>query len=191
MANIFFTTIGENGGTQASATEVTINENIATGTIVARLDLPAGDTSTGLNTTIQVVQDVDGRYELWFGNHNGTTAWYLRVKNGGPTLFDWEDEAFGIGGAAHTDITFLMKDATTGATKHQITGAVILNDLDENPQLSIAADVSSVATEGSDGNFKEFTFTVTRTNPNGTNVATWAITGANIDANDFQALTAQ
>ena len=81
-----------------------------------------------------------------------------------------------------------MKDATTGATKHQITGAVILNDLDENPQLSIAADVSSVATEGSDGNFKEFTFTVTRTNPNGTNAATWAITGANIDANDFQAL---
>ena len=133
MANIYFTSIGENGGSQASETAVRINENIATGTIVARIDLPAGDTSTGLNTTIQVVQDRDGRYELWFGNHNGTTAWYLRVKNGGPTLFDCEDEAYGIGGAAHTDITFLMKDAMTGATNHQIAGAVILNDLDEDP----------------------------------------------------------
>ncbi|WP_052954417.1 Calx-beta domain-containing protein [Microvirga vignae] len=189
------TPVTTNGGGSLSSTEVTINENISEGTIVARVNgVTAGKTAADYN--IVVDNDAEGRFEVWYGSGSldgvtFSTGWWLRIKagGGGAQQINYEDEAWGSFGAAYTDLTFKFYPAAGGTLQHQGVFGVALNDdtVETISNISIAATAQSVQSEGNSGT-KEFIFTVTR--DNGTDAASvnWSMagTGANpANATDF------
>ncbi|WP_205789766.1 cadherin domain-containing protein [Microvirga makkahensis] len=189
------TPVTTNGGSGLSSTEVTIDENVSEGTILARIEgLPVGSTPADFNIVVE--EDAQGRFEIWYGNGsldgvNFQTTWWFRVKagGGGAQQLDYEDEDWGTFGAFYSDLTFKFYPAAGGPLQHQGVFGVALNDdtTETISNISIATTAQSVQPEGDSGT-KEYIFTVTR--DDGTDAASvnWSVagTGANAaDAADF------
>ncbi|MGO4389139.1 hypothetical protein AB4Y85_16540 [Microvirga sp. 2YAF29] len=102
--------ISHNGGEQSSINDnqMEVNENIPTGTILGRLEGTDGELDLA-NLDIVVTRDF-GRFEVFYGEHNGVMGYYLRVTAGGDAMLNFEDEDNGyiedLAGAAFQYLTF-------------------------------------------------------------------------------------
>jgi hypothetical protein len=112
--------------------ELAVNENIPTGTILARIN--GIDSNFALRMTVDSSVDMAARYEVWHGVFNGVEGYYLRVKEGGNQLFNYEDEDYGFFGAIHTNIIFKWYDANSTnpnpSPVHQLVCQVNLKDIE-------------------------------------------------------------
>ena len=135
IATLSITAVTDNGGAQDTDASVYINENIATGTKVARIDgwkhltgpvtfnfLQANDPDTGEPFTA----DCGGRYKIV--QENG--EYYLVVANGGPSMFNFEDKN---GFNFHQGLAFEVFSG--GNYAGELDCVVYLNNLNEAPVI--------------------------------------------------------
>ncbi|MGO4527332.1 cadherin repeat domain-containing protein, partial [Microvirga sp. 2MCAF35] len=162
MASLTITAVKHNGGAQANtqpgSSQILMNENVASGTIVGKVTGFAGNPAT-MNLVVEPANLYANRYELWngtFTDDDGVTqsGWFIRVKSGGTTLMDYEDQNFGynpdfpeLGGAIHSQITFKFYTGPVSSTNltDQLVFDTILKDIvnegpDNTPPHTIELD---------------------------------------------------
>jgi RTX toxins and related Ca2+-binding proteins len=192
MANLTIQAVVDGGGEQEQSGNfsVKVNENIAAGTIIGRL---IGNTAGAVDVVAE--NDVGGRYEVWFGEFNGVTGYYLRVapNHGGEAYFNYEDEDFGyvedFTPAVHQHLLFKFYNSTTHDTAHLIAQTdfdIELKDVEPEtaPVPVVQFDAASLAvthTEGDSGTVT-YTYTVTRDSGVGASTVNWAVAGSGTNA---------
>jgi Ca2+-binding RTX toxin-like protein len=174
MASLSITAVKHNGGEQQNTTvgssQIYMNENVPTGTIVGKVEGFAGNPST-MNLVIEPAdRGYPDRYELWNGtfvDDDGVTqtGWFIRVKNGGSTFMDYEDPDYGynpdfpeLGGARHDQVTFKFYTGPVNFQNltDQLVFDTLLNDIvnegppDTPPTLNVTAATYSVESTGAD-----------------------------------------
>jgi len=155
MASLTITAVKHNGGaqenTQPGSSQIYMNENVASGTIVGKVTGFAGNPAN-MNLVVEPANLYANRYELWNGSFvddDGVTqtGWFIRVKNGGPTLMDYEDENFGYlpdfpeaGGARHNQITFKFYTGAVSSSNltDQLVFDTILKDIENEGPANAA-----------------------------------------------------
>ncbi|MGO4705997.1 cadherin domain-containing protein [Microvirga sp. 2MCAF38] len=132
--NLTISALPTNGGEQSGVFGVLINENVTSGTKIGKL---VGFDSTSINYTIVAEQSYGDRFEVI--KEGG--EYYLAVKNGGSTLFDYEDPTFE---AFFGEITFKFYNGSS--LVHQAILDVELKDLAEGPANQAPTTPSGLAT---------------------------------------------
>ncbi|PVE23015.1 hypothetical protein DC522_18150 [Microvirga sp. KLBC 81] len=173
---------------------ITLDENIANQTKIARIDGIDATPPSG-SFKVQMVEDWGGRFSVI--NEGG--VWYL-VALGGPANFDYEDPDFA---GEFPQVTFWLRDSQDTRTGpegvyHQLNVNVYLRDVVNEtapaPVVQFQAGTTNIAqdegTSATVGDWTTYTYTLVRDSAaNGDTTVAWSIAGTGIDANDFEVLS--